>query len=270
MDLVISYYEFLEQNIRTALPSFIAEFVVRAVLFLSVLSMHLEFQPQPRVIAEEEMLSIYKRPKRESYVPPWVMVLSVIILPLLILCLPALVVRNYVETAEALLGWSLSLLMNANFTELLKVLVLRPRPDFFYRCFPCGIGPKQRCVGSVYDIIEGRKSFPSGHTSFAFCSLGFLSLWLDGKLKTACRDLRVVVFCLLPLVLATLIGVSRCYDNHHHWEDVAAEVVSWVLPLHMFATKCIVNRLTMFVNTSKIPQRTSKIILFYPSLMVTR
>ncbi|CAH2217915.1 jg13745 [Pararge aegeria aegeria] len=99
----------------------------------------------------------------------------------------------------------------------------RPRPDFFYRCFPCGVASKQlHCLIKVHDVVEGRKSFPSGHTSFAFCSLGFLSLWLYGKLKTAFRNLRVEIFCMLPLALATLIGVSRCCDNHHHWEDVVA------------------------------------------------
>lgn len=51
-------------------------------------------------------------------------------------------------------------------TNILKITCGRLRPDFIDRCKPKSlvIFPII-CTGNVRDIFEGRKSFPSGHTS---------------------------------------------------------------------------------------------------------
>ncbi|KAJ7975773.1 lipid phosphate phosphatase 2-like [Quillaja saponaria] len=110
-----------------------------------------------------------------------------------------------------------------------KNAVGRPRPDFFWRCFPDGKDFYDKlgnvvCHGDKNVIKEGHKSFPSGHTSWSFAGLGFLSLYLSGKIKVFDRGGHVAKLCIviLPLLFASLVGISRVDDYWHHWQDVFA------------------------------------------------
>jgi len=69
------------------------------------------------------------------------------------------------------------------------LLLRRFRPDFVYRCWPDGQVPENafsqaelNCTGLPDVITEGRKSFPSGHSSFAFATWGFVFLYVSGKI----------------------------------------------------------------------------------------
>ncbi|KAA8532653.1 hypothetical protein F0562_032686 [Nyssa sinensis] len=72
-----------------------------------------------------------------------------------------------------------------------SILVGRPRPDFFQRCFPDGIDEYDQrgdvhCHGIESIIAEGHKSFPSGHTSWkqlflVLCRSGFSIFVLIGE-----------------------------------------------------------------------------------------
>jgi membrane-associated phospholipid phosphatase len=57
-----------------------------------------------------------------------------------------------------------------------------------------------------------------------FSGLGFLSWYLAGKIKAFDRGGHVAKLCivLLPLLLATMVAVSRVSDYWHHWQDVFA------------------------------------------------
>jgi len=115
-------------------------------------------------------------------------------------------------------------------TDAIKDGVGRPRPHFFWRCFPDGIPNYDNittdviCHGEKSVIKEGHKSFPSGHSSWSFAGLGFLAWYLAGKLKAFDRKGHIAKLCLvfLPLLVASLVAVSRVDDYWHHWQDVFA------------------------------------------------
>lgn len=58
----------------------------------------------------------------------------------------------------------------------------------------------------------------------SFAGLGFLSLYLSGKIKCFDRRGHVAKLCILflPLLAACLVAISRVDDYWHHWQDVFA------------------------------------------------
>lgn len=77
---------------------------------------------------------------------------------------------------------------------------------------------------NIKDIMQGRKSFPSGHASFAFLSCSFIAFYYMGKLNVFNEIGRgsatKLSCCLAPLVAALLVAISRTCDYHHHFLDV--------------------------------------------------
>ena len=68
----------------------------------------------------------------------------------------------------------------------------------------------------------------------SFAGLGFLSLYLTGKIKVFDRRGHVAKLCIvfLPLLVASLIGISLVNDYWHHWQDVFAGGVLGVFLYH--------------------------------------
>ncbi|KAJ3674375.1 hypothetical protein LUZ60_004991 [Juncus effusus] len=175
-----------------------------------------------------DMMNDLRYPLKGNTVPFWAVPIIAIIGPVLIISGIYIKKKNVYDLHHAILGLLFSVLITAIITEAIKDGVGRPRPDFFWRCFPDGkevydnVTTNVICHGSKAVIKEGHKSFPSGHASASFAGLGFLSWYLAGKINVFDRKGHVAKLCLVvaPLLLAAMVAVSRVDDYWHHWQDV--------------------------------------------------
>jgi diacylglycerol diphosphate phosphatase/phosphatidate phosphatase len=173
-------------------------------------------------------------------VPVWLLAILAGVVPLLAVILLSFGSRRKLagDTHHALLALVLSLLVTGFLTEWVKVTVGRLRPDFLSRCdpvvpsnLPLTTGGSSlwlggACRGSERLVMDGRKSFPSGHSSLSFAGLGFISLYLIGQWRLmAVQDGASAspwswMVVSGPLATALFVAMSRIVDYRHHWQDV--------------------------------------------------
>ena len=84
----------------------------------------------------------------------------------------------------SILGLFISLILASFLTDIVKNAVGRPRPDLLARCKPKKGTPTHELVTidvcteeNHHRLHDGWRSFPSGHSSFAFSGLGYLALY---------------------------------------------------------------------------------------------
>lgn len=127
------------------------------------------------------------------------------------------------------LGFSVSIILTLFITDVIKDAVGRPRPDLIARCNPDLSAPQHELVtisicteSNHHTLHDGWRSFPSGHSSFAFSGLGFVALFFCSQTH-AIRpraSLSIALLCLAPLLGAALIAISRLEDYRHDVADV--------------------------------------------------
>ncbi|EOY21133.1 Lipid phosphate phosphatase 2 [Theobroma cacao] len=200
------------------------------LVFLVVIDGLLNFiEPFHRFVGEEMMTDL-KFPFHKDTIPFWAVPFLAVLLPLVIFSIYYYFRKDVYDFHHAVLGLLFSVLVTGVITDSVKDAVGRPRPNFFWRCFPDGKAVFDRIIGDVVChgnekyIKEGYKSFPSGHTSWSFAGLSFLSWYMSGKIRVFDRRGHVAKLCVvfLPVLVAALVGVSRVDDYWHHWTDVFA------------------------------------------------
>ncbi|TKY47197.1 lipid phosphate phosphatase 4 [Spatholobus suberectus] len=176
----------------------------------------------------KDMMQDLMFPFKKDTIPMWGVPILSILIPIVIFVAFYFARRDVYDLHHAILGLMFSSFITGVITDSIKDAVGRPRPNFFHRCFPNKIPVYDKdtgdviCTGIKAVIKEGYKSFPSGHTSWSFAGLGFLSWYLSGKVRVFDRRGHIGKLCLvlLPLLIAALVGITRVDDYWHHWTDV--------------------------------------------------
>ncbi|EJF57189.1 lipid phosphate phosphatase 1 [Dichomitus squalens LYAD-421 SS1] len=176
---------------------------------------------------KDDLIDHKHRPNQISGGVNW---LIAFIVPIVISVLWGIVRRSALEVHHGVLAIYSGRGLTVFITEALKNRVGRLRPDFLHRCK--WDKELKACTGELEKVMDGRRSFPSGHASTAFAGMTFLALYLAG-LTGAWRlaqpaqggsllrsKLARLVLTLLPLGFATWVAVSRVEDYRHHKEDV--------------------------------------------------
>jgi diacylglycerol diphosphate phosphatase/phosphatidate phosphatase len=155
-----------------------------------------------------------------------------IAVPFITIAVYLLLARASINKVQvSLLGLSIGLMLAEFITNVIKNAVGRPRPDLISRCKPQLGTPTDIYVGievctetSHHTLQDGWRSFPSGHSSFAFAGLGYLTLFFAGQFHVfrPQNNLALVLVSLVPLAGAGYIAVSRLQDYRHGPIDVLA------------------------------------------------
>ncbi|KAG4096405.1 acid phosphatase/Vanadium-dependent haloperoxidase [Neocallimastix lanati (nom. inval.)] len=145
---------------------------------------------------------------------------------------------------QAIIGIALSMSISTLFAHFVKMFVGRYRPDFISVCdvdfdkvqeqynsynisSDIGFGPRHLfnttiCKNTKENLYEERRSFPSGHSSFSFSVMSYLSLYIAGQIHLLDKKAYMWKYFAvsIPYFFAVFVAVSRVFDYRHHWQDV--------------------------------------------------
>lgn len=130
-----------------------------------------------------------------------------------------------------------------SFTNMAKLAVGRLRPQFLAVCRPnftyidCSTGYQEQyiCTGGRSQENEVRKSFYSGHASFAMYTMMYLVFYLQARFTwEGARLIRPLVQFVF-LMSAVYTGLTRVSDYRHHPSDVVVGLLQGALVAYWVA-----------------------------------
>jgi len=154
------------------------------------------------------------------------------------------------------MGMIEALFLTTLITEVVKIGVGRLRPDFLNRCFgddylsvvnkmnDTRLYTRNDCT--VHSgILDGSKSFFSGHTSSMFATAPFVTVYImklmdhiDVEMFSIFKeDLlmgALTIMSILPILFSLYVGMTRITDNKHHFSDIIGGAVAGVMTSYLY------------------------------------
>lgn len=188
--------------------------------------------PATRPFSLTDVSISYPFTEAETYTTLWLGIVVIVFPTTLFLGLiildnkPTKFQRFYKAISGLLFGVGVSMFI----TTFLKVRMAKLRPDFLARCVPIlkkgesstGLFTQEICSAPFGRtiLLDGYRSNPSGHSSLAFSTMLFLSMWLLDVYGQKSNSGLMKITCFLPLFVAFDIFTSRIYDFRHDYYDV--------------------------------------------------
>ncbi|EGC38815.1 hypothetical protein DICPUDRAFT_75571 [Dictyostelium purpureum] len=184
-------------------------FITESIIFNFVLQPNVRYEP------DGSNFQAVQYPLLPDIVPAWLLMIIAIVLPMIVFLGFFINHRNGHDLHHAALGLFQAFTITMLFTDTLKIIAGRLRPDYGARV----------ALNDAALIRDGRQSFPSGHSSVSFCGMTFLAFYLCGKTRVFLRDggnIFTALICLSPFMVSSLVAVSRVVDYHHNFDDILA------------------------------------------------
>lgn len=234
--------------------SYAADYIGFAVLVNCYILILLFVEPFHRMFSLNDLRISFPHAEIER-VPITLDIVYAVLLPLvLLLAYNTAISASQHKHHVTILGLAISMALTVCLTDIIKNTVGRPRPDLISRCIPKPNTPHDIlvtidiCTQTNHHVLhDGWRSFPSGHSSFSFAGLGYLSLFLAGQMRIFAHgagvntvgehteklvrgDLVRSLVCLAPMLGALMIAISRCQDYRHDVYDVCVgALLGWVV-----------------------------------------
>ncbi|RKP08942.1 phosphatidic acid phosphatase type 2/haloperoxidase [Thamnocephalis sphaerospora] len=220
---------FNARRFRQLWPTYLIDWGCCAVFLIASLCLELVMPFRRHFSVTDKEIS-FPYTEHETVSSVALVVIAFVVPLVLLVAINQVARRGLFDLHQSVLGLGLAITLTTIFTEIAKITIGRPRPDFLSRCKPTvdqdppfSLSTTEVCTWtSNYIKLDAMRSFMSGHTSSCFAGLGFLTFYLAGKMHIF--DERGFVFkplvCVLPLIGAALVGISRIDDYRHHWQDV--------------------------------------------------
>ena len=171
-------------------------------------------------------------------IPSSLLIVTSVVMPFLLILLLAMCGTSSISKPHyllhhnqaALCAFGTALALSEGPTQLLKLYIQRPRPNFYVLCgFDAS---QQRCTAGIDHVREANFSFPSGHSSLSACACVFMTWHVCGMMvgrhgmtkHWSMRQRRFACLFTSTLFLAwtLFVGASRLHDHWHHYADVVA------------------------------------------------
>ncbi|CAG9766159.1 unnamed protein product [Ceutorhynchus assimilis] len=147
-------------------------------------------------------------------------------------CKRLFTMESFTEFYVYLKNYTIGLILSEGLTEIAKTIVGEHRPHFFDTCRPdtninCTVGEYiidftcTRTDLPYLDLVDASRSFPSGHSSGAWCGALFCAYIIHSRLpihKTG-TALKLFMFA-LSMTFGLACSLTRITDRRHHWWDV--------------------------------------------------